>query len=73
MVSGATAGKTKVSSTQIRLTVAGGAQDAKVATAFANVCANVDRQLKCVEEDGGVHCIKCPVKVMFTVQMSEVR
>jgi hypothetical protein len=71
MVAGATAGKTKVSSTQSRLAVAGGAQDAKVAAAIANVRANVDRQLKCADEGGGAHCIKCPVKALFELQLSE--
>ena len=65
MVAGATTGKTKVPSTQSRLAVAGDAQDAKVAAAIANVRANVDRQLKCADEGGGAHCIKCPVKALF--------
>jgi len=73
MVAGATtAGKRKVPTKQRRLAVAGGAQDDKVAEAFAKVRANVSRQLKYAEEGGGAHWIKCPVKSMFTLQMSEV-
>jgi hypothetical protein len=57
MVAGTTAGKTKVPSTQSRLAVAGGAQDAKVSAAIANVNANVDRQLKYADEGGGAHSL----------------
>ncbi len=39
---------------------------------FAKVRANVARQLTCAEEGGGQHYIKCPLKAMFTLQMSEV-
>ena len=46
MVSGTTVGKTKVSTKQRRLAVAGGTQDDKVVAVFAKVCTNVVRQLK---------------------------
>ena len=62
MVAGATAGQTKVPSTQSRLAFAAGGQDAKVAAAFAKVRANVHLQLKCAEEGAGAHCIKCPAQ-----------